>query len=361
MLYREAGQFKTSYSADQQIFPIAQDRWVFWSFMAFMFLVVPFIANDYWFEVILIPVLVWSVAAIGLNILTGYCGQVSLGTGGFMALGAFMSYYLATSVPGLHFIVVFVLAGLITAAVGILFGLPSLRIKGFYLAVATLAAHFFLLWFVNGAWFVPASGTIDGVPMALLPFGLSDVLGTSTQSSLMTRYWVALALTAILALAAKNMVRGRVGRAWMAIRDMDIAAELIGIRPLHTKLLAFAISSFYIGFAGAMMLFLMTGTASTENFDILLVSFPVLSMIIDGGLGSILGPFLGAAFITVMPVVLKNGPNLIGFQISSVTAEHLQFVVYGALIMFFLIVEPLGLARLWSIAKEKLRLWPFPY
>ena len=356
MLYREAGQFKTSYAADQAIFPILQDRVGVWLAVLIAFVVIPAFASNYIFEIIMINFLFFAVAAIGLNILTGYCGQISLGTGGFMAVGAVASYKMAVLMPGLNIIVIFVLAGFVAAGVGVLFGLPSLRIKGFYLAVATLAAQFFLDWlFLRVDWFTNSNTAVEGLPRHL--FGLQI---TGPGASPMVKYYVALVICLVLALIAKNLVRSRSGRAWMAIRDMDIAAEIIGIRPLRTKLLAFAISSFYAGIAGAMMLFLFYDSAEPDLFDINL-SFRVMFMIIIGGLGSILGSFLGAAFVIMVPIALINMPELLGLPISSEFAKHLEFMIFGVLIIFFLIVEPNGLARLWQIAKEKLRLWPFPY
>jgi len=358
MIYREAGQFKTSYAADQGIFPILQDRWCVGVAIVAAFVVVPLVANEYWLQAVLIPFLVFALAAIGLNLLTGYCGQLSLGTGGFMAVGGFMAYKITTAFPDLNILVVFFLSGLIAAAVGLVFGMPSMRIKGFYLAVATLAAQFFLGWLFNKVgWFVNynSSGSITAPPRQM--FG---VMLTGPQATAEVRYLIALSIVVVFALVAKNLVRGRIGRSWMAIRDMDIAAEIIGIRPYHAKLSAFAVSSFYCGVAGAMMLFLWLGSAETEAYDIF-VSFNVLFMIIIGGLGSILGSILGAAFITLVPVFLTNAPPLIGLVMPIDLQKQIEVMLFGSLIIFFLIVEPNGLARLWQITKEKLRLWPFPY
>jgi branched-chain amino acid transport system permease protein len=354
VLYREAGQFKTSYEADQAIFPIAQDRWFVIGLVLFAFLGVPLFAGQYLYTEVLIPVLILSLAAIGLNILTGYCGQVSLGTGGFMAVGAYAAYNLALRVPETNIILVFLFAGVMAMLVGILFGLPSLRIKGFYLAVATLASQFFLEWaFARVKWFTnyAHSGSVAVGNIEL--FGIPvDTPGR--------KYIFVLAIVVVLTLAAKNLVRGRLGRMWMAMRDMDIAAEIIGIRPLYAKLSAFAVSSFYIGIAGALWGFLRLGSWEPLAFDVNR-SFQVLFMVIIGGLGSILGSFLGAAFIVLVPIFLNQLPGLLGIPISTATISHIEFMVFGAMIVFFLIVEPHGLARLWAIAKEKLRLWPFPY
>ena len=358
MIYREAGQFKTSYVADQAIFPIVQDRVVVALAVLAVFVVPPVFAGEYWLQAVLIPFLIYALAALGLNLLTGYAGQLSLGTGGFMAVGAYSAFKLTTSLPQLNIVLVFVLAGLVAAGVGVLFGIPSLRIKGFYLAVATLASQFFLIWLFNKvAWFVnyAPSGTITAPPRTVL-----GIMVTGPQSTAGARYVVALAFVAVFALVAKNLVRGRVGRSWMAIRDRDIAAEIIGVRPLRTKLLAFAISSFYCGVAGAELVFLFLGSAETLAFDINL-SFLVLFMVIIGGLGSILGSFLGAAFIILLPIFLTNAPHWLGLGMGVALQKQIELMAFGGLIIFFLIVEPHGLARLWQLTKEKLRLWPFPH
>jgi branched-chain amino acid transport system permease protein len=358
MIYREAGQFKTSYASDQAIFPILQDRIFVGLVVLAAFVAVPLVANEYWLQAILIPVLIYALAALGLNLLTGYAGQLSLGTGGFMAVGAYAAFKLTTAFPGLNILVVFLLAGLVAAGVGLVFGIPSLRIKGFYLAVATLAAQFFLIWLFNKVpWFVnyASSGTITAPPRTVL-----GVMVTGPQATAEVRYLVALGIVAVFGLVAKNLVRGRVGRSWMAIRDRDIAAEIIGVRPLRTKLLAFGISSFYCGVAGAEFVFLYLGSAETLAFDINL-SFLVLFMVIIGGLGSILGAYLGAAFIVLVPIFLTNAPHAIGITLPVALQKQIELMVFGGLIIFFLIVEPRGLARLWQITKEKLRLWPFPH
>jgi len=358
VIYREAGQFKTTYASDQAVFPVLQDRVVVGVAVAAAFVVPPLVASEYWLQAVLIPFLVYALAAIGLNLLTGYAGQLSLGTGGFMAVGAYSAFKLAAAFPQLNILIVFVLSGLVAAGVGLFFGLPSLRIKGFYLAVATLASQFFLIWLFNKVgWFTnyASSGTITAPDRTVL-----GVIVTGPNSSSSARYLMALGLVVVFAVVAKNLVRGRVGRSWMAIRDRDIAAEIIGVRPLPTKLLAFGISSFYCGVAGAGLVFLYLGSAETLAFDIG-ISFLVLFMVIIGGLGSILGSFLGAAFIVLVPIVLSNAPEMIGLRMPVALQKQIELMVFGGLIILFLIVEPRGLARLWQISKEKLRLWPFPH
>lgn len=358
MFYRESGQFNTSYRRDQAIFAIKQDRWAIALMLIVAFIVVPLVANEYWLQAVLIPFLIFALAAIGLNLLTGYAGQLSLGTGGFMAVGAYASYKLTTAFPELNILLIFVLSGFIAAAVGIIFGIPSLRIKGLYLAVTTLAAQFFLTWLFNRVdWFYnySPSGTITAPPRTFF-----NMMITGPEATAEARYLVSLSYLVIFALVAKNLVRSKHGRTWMAIRDMDVAAEVIGIRPLAAKLSAFAISSFYCGVAGALLLFLYLGSVETLAFDIT-VSFEVLFMIIIGGMGSIMGAIIGAAFITIVPIFLTNAPHLVGVEMPVDLAKEIESILFGGLIIAFLILEPHGLARLWQIVKEKLRRWPFPY
>lgn len=358
MFYREAGQYKTSYRADQALFPILQDKIGIVLILAVAFFVVPLTASDFVIDSILTPVLIFSLAAIGLNLLTGYTGLLSLGTGAFMGVGAFGCYKLATFFPGINIVVLIVCSGFIAAAAGLVFGLPSLRIKGFYLAVATLAAQFFLSWcFIRIPWLYNynISASIE-VPTRTL-FGIAITGPTATP---ITRYLVVLAIVAVMTWLASNLIRGRIGRTWMAVRDMDIAAELIGIKLYPTKLLAFAVSSFYCGVAGAMLVFLWLGNAESESFNIN-QSFLVLFMVIIGGLGSLLGSFFGAALIYGLPIVLRMIKDAFGLPITSANVEHITFITLGVLIIFFLIAEPNGLARLWQIGKQKLRVWPFPY
>ena len=354
MFYRENGQFKTTYRADQQIFPISQDRIAIGLILALAFIAVPMLASDYLFRAILIPFLIFSLAAIGVNILVGYCGQISLGSGAFMAVGAYGAYNFFVRVPGMPLIPALILGGLCATVFGILFGLPSLRVKGLYLAVATLAAQFFADWmFLRVKWFTNDS------PSGSVSVSNLQVFGLEIETPV-SKYLLCLAILVVVALLAKNLVRSAIGREWMAIRDMDVAAAVIGIRPVYAKLTAFAVSSFFVGVAGALWAFVYLGSWEPAAFNIDR-SFQLLFMIIIGGLGSILGSFLGAAFIVVLPILLNQIPAWLGIPISTAFTSHLEFMIFGALIVFFLIVEPHGLARLWSIGKEKLRLWPFPH
>ena len=358
MLYREAGQFKSTYASDQQVFPIRQDRIGIAALLVVAFVVVPLVGNQYWLSAILTPFLIFALATLGLNILTGYAGQLSLGTAAFMAVGAFMAFNFELRAPWMPTLLSFALAGLCAAAVGVAFGLPSLRIKGFYLAVATLACQFFVLWALQRiGWFTnySSSGVINAQKIEILGFAFDTPV---------RKYLLTLGIVTVLAVLAKNMLRSETGRKFMAVRDMDLAAEVIGIRMMQTKLLAFAISSFYCGVAGALYAFTYLGTVEPEAFTLDL-SFRILFMVIVGGVGSILGSFLGAAFITLLPIFLNTLAHpieeLIGVKLPAGLMSNLELIVFGGLIIFFLIVEPHGLARLWQIGKEKLRLWPFPH
>jgi branched-chain amino acid transport system permease protein len=358
MFYREAGDFSKTYREDSQTFPIRFDRYRYYAVLLIAFAIIPFLLNDYWINAIFLPFLIYSIAAIGLNILVGYCGQVSLGTGGFMAVGAYATYKLMTSFPEVSMVVHILLAGGITAFVGVLFGLPSLRIKGFYLAVATLAAQFFLVWLFNRVpWFYnnSASGQINSPERTF--FGI-PITGANTEPWAV--YLFCLVFVALSAVVARNLTRGAMGRKWMAIRDMDIAAEIIGVNPLTAKLSAFAISSFFVGVSGALFFSVYLGAVEVGEVFGINKSFLVLFMIIIGGLGSIFGSFAGAAFLVLLPVLLKN-VLVTGLGWPTDIAAHLEFMIVGALIIVFLIMEPHGIAQLWRIAKEKLRLWPFPH
>ena len=358
MLYRETGDFSSTYEQDSQTFPIKFDRYRYYLVLAVAFLVIPFFVNDYWANAVLLPFLIYSIAAIGLNILTGYCGQVSLGTGGFMAVGAYAVYKLMTAFPDLNVLIHIILAGGVTAAVGILFGLPSLRIKGFYLAVATLAAQFFLVWLFNRIpWFYnySASGQINAPERTFM-----GVAVTGPNTDAWSTYLVCLVFVFVSAILARNLTRGSLGRSWMAIRDMDIAAEIIGVNPLKAKLTAFAVSSFFVGISGALYFAVYLGAIEVGEVFGINKSFLVLFMIIIGGLGSIFGSFAGAAFLVLLPVFLKN-VLVGGLGWPTDVAAHIEFMIIGGLIVAFLIAEPHGLAQLWRLAKEKLRTWPFPY
>jgi len=355
MIYREAGQFRTTYAQDSQIFPLRQDRYALFALLAVAFLAVPWLASEYWLRALLIPWLIFSLVAMGQNILTGYAGQLSLGSAGFMAVGAFACYNFMLRVDGIPFPIALILSGLCAAGVGVAFGLPSLRIRGLYLAVSTLAAQFFIVWTLDKfGWFknYDPSGVITAQPISILGYAFNSPA---------EKYLLVLTIVTLLALAAKNMARGSTGRGWMAVRDMDVAAEVMGLPLMRTKLMAFAISSFYCGVGGALFAFAYLGTVEPSAFTIDL-SFRILFMIIIGGVGTILGSFLGAAFILLLPIFLSTLFHVfVGKAVDASITSAVEILVFGVLIIVFLIVEPHGLARMWQLIKEKLRLWPFPH
>ena len=358
MFYREAGQFKTSYVADQAAFPVREDRIGIILIALVAAIAVPLLGGEFFLNTVMIPFLVFALATVGLNVLTGYCGQLSLGTGAFMGVGAYACYKLSTLFPEVNIIVWVLASGFVSAAVGVLFGLPSLRIKGFYLAVATLAAQFFLEWcFIRVPWLYNfnQSGAIEVPTHTLLGIAI-----TGPTAAPVTRYLVVLAILALLTWLTGNLLRGRIGRTWMMIRDMDIAAELMGVRPLVAKLSAFAVSSYLCGVAGALYVFLWLGAAEPSSFSIRL-SFEILFMVILGGLGSVAGSYMGAAFIFILPIGLRMIPDAFGLDVQVATLQHINSVLLGVLIIGVLIIEPHGLARLWSLLRQKLRVWPFPY
>ena len=353
MFYRQAGQFRTSYASDARLIPFREDRFVLIAILIFAFAAVPTFASDYWLSAILIPWLCMSLVALGQNILMGYAGQLSLGSAGFMAAGAFACYNLILRVDGIPFVVAVMLSGVIAALVGIVFGLPSLRIRGLYLAVATLASQFFIVWVIDKfGWFknYDSSGIITAQDIVI--FGKSF-------TSPAEMYLVVLVIVAVLTLLAMNMAKGSIGRNWMAVRDMDVAAEVMGLSLLRTKLQAFAISSFYCGVGGALFAYAYLQSVEPAAFDINL-SFRILFMAIIGGLGTIIGAYLGAAFILLLPVFLNiTFHAVLGDSVDATLISAFEQVIFGVMMIVFMIYEPLGLARLLELVQERLRLWPF--
>ena len=352
MFYRECGNFKDSYASDMAIFPIPMDKWGFGVMVVLASLVIPMWTSDYWITNIMIPFYCFSLSAVGLNILAGYAGQISIGHAAFMAVGAYASLILygRYGVPLLPSILG---GGIVSSAVGTLFGLPSLKIKGFYLAIATLASQFIIQWiivhwkWVSGGVF----GTIDVPEMQIFGWEIDTPV---------KKYYLTLCIMLLLVTFAKNLLRGQLGRNWMAIRDVDYAAEIIGVNLYRNKLLAFAVSTFYAGIAGSLITFMYYGAANIEEFHVM-VSFALMGMIIIGGLGTILGSFLGAGFFVMLPIGINQG---LGFFMEVVPVDilsNIEAIIFGGLIVFFLIVEPYGMARLWHTIKDKMRLWPFPY
>jgi branched-chain amino acid transport system permease protein len=352
MLYRECGNYKDNYASDMAIFPISLDRNGFIVMLTLAFIVIPLIGSDYWLSDIMIPFYCFGLSAIGLNILAGYAGQISIGHAAFMAVGAYgaLILYGRYGVPLLPSILG---GGIVASAIGTFFGLPSLKIKGFYLAIATLASQFIIQWvivhwkWVSGGVF----GTVETPPMQVFGWAIDTPV---------KKYYLALCCLLVLTFIAKNLVRGQLGRNWQAIRDVDYAAEIIGVNLYRDKLIAFAVSTFYAGIAGALITFCYYGAANIEEFHVM-VSFALLGMIIIGGLGTILGSFLGAGFFVLLPIGINQSLASFMEVVPSEILSNLESIIFGGLIVLFLIVEPYGMARLWHTIKEKMRLWPFPY
>lgn len=359
MFYRETGQFKTSYQADSEIFPILQDKIGVGIILLIALVGIPLFASEFFISGVMIPFLILALATLGLNLLLGYAGQLSLGSAAFMGVGAYTVNKLTTFFPEANILVLILASGFVAAAVGMLFGLPSLRIKGLYLAVATLAAQFFLEWcFIRIGWLYNynASGAIE-MP-ARQAFGITL---TGPAADPWMRYYAVMAIVIFLTWIASNLVHGRIGRTWMMVRDMDIAAQLMGVKLYNAKLMAFGVSSYYCGVAGAMLVTLYLNAAEPSAVFSINQSFLILFMCILGGLGSLIGSFMGAAFIFILPILLRTLSHELGLPLAAKNVEDLTFMIIGGLIIFFLIVEPHGLARLWQIFKQKLRVWPFPY
>ena len=355
MIQRECGVFKTSYEADMALYPLPIARWTVGIIGVLFFLVIPRGLHDYYLS---ICNLVWIsvIGALGLNILVGYTGQVSIGHGAFMSVGAYTAANLATRLDS-PWPVNLLAGGLMAAAVGAVVGIPSLRIKGLYLAIATLAGQLIIEWTINHVTFI--SGGVQASIEVPRPRLGSMVLNTQRDM-----YYFLLVFVVIAIVGTMNLVRSRVGRAFIAIRDQDIAAEIIGIDIFRYKLLAFAISSFYAGVTGVLYTYFL-GIANYEQFQIG-VSIDYLAMIIIGGLGSVLGSIFGAIFVTLLPIVIRIsmenfGDLIFSRQIVLNLIPNLRLMLFGVLIIVFLIVEPDGLNRLWRNIRSYFRIWPFAY
>src|SRR6202795_398879 len=355
MIHRECGVFKTSYEADMALYPLPIARWTVGIIGVLFFLVIPLGLHEYYLS---ICNLVWIavIGALGLNILVGYTGQVSIGHGAFMSVGAYTAANLATRLDS-PWPVNLLAGGLMAAAVGAVVGIPSLRIKGLYLAIATLAGQLIIEWTINHVTFI--SGGVQASIEVPRPRLGSMVLNTQRDM-----YYFLLVFVVIAIVGSMNLIRSRVGRAFIAIRDQDIAAEIIGIDIFRYKLLAFAISSFYAGVTGVLSTYFL-GIANYEQFQIG-VSIDYLAMIIIGGLGSVLGSIFGAIFVTLLPIVIRIsmenfGDLLFSRQTVLNLIPNLRLMMFGALIVFFLIVEPDGLNRLWRNIRSYFRIWPFAY
>jgi len=355
MFHREAGVFKTSYAADMALYPLPIARWALAAFAGLFIVIVPLTFSEYYVSILNLT-LIAVVGALGLNILVGYTGQISIGHGAFMSVGAYTAANLVTQL-GAPFWITIPAGGVMAALIGALVGIPSLRIKGIYLAIATLAAQLIIEWTINH---VPAiSGGVQASIQVPRPTLFGKPLASQTQLYLFLMFFVVVAIA-----GTSNLMRSRVGRAFIAIRDQDIAAEIIGINIFRYKLWAFAISSFYAGVTGVLYTYYL-GIANYEQFQ-LNVSIDYLAMIIIGGLGSILGSIFGAVFVTLLPILtrwtLEAFGGLLFSQADLVNViSNLRLILFGVLIIFFLVVEPEGLNRLWRNIRNYFRVWPFSY
>lgn len=362
MIYREVGDFHSTYAVDIFGFRLRQERFAFYMLVIFGVLCVPLLAaggiglfaDDYILKAFITPWMIMSLAAMGLNILMGYCGQISLGAGAFMGIGAYAAYNIVLRLPGTPLPVAILLGGGTAAVIGVMFGLPSLRIKGLYLAVSTLAAQFFFDWF-----FLRVPWVTNNDPSGVVVAPAITVFGHPVQTAYGT-YLFVLAFLLILATVVTTVVRGPLGRQWMAVRDMDMAAEMLGISPLYAKLTAFAFSSFLIGVAGALWAFVQLGSWDPLAFSIDR-SFAVLFMIMVGGMGSLAGSFLGAGFMLILPALIEQLPHLFGIHLRPETVTNLTTLFIGVLIVVLLIREPHGFAKLLANLRERARLWPLRY
>lgn len=355
MLNRETATYKRTYKEDMALFPLPLPRYSMWAVGAVFAVLIPLTATEYTLGLFNLLGIA-SLGAIGLNILVGYTGQISIGHAAFMSVGAYTSAMLV-AIGGFHWTIGMVAGGSMAAVVGMLFGVPSLRIKGLYLAISTLAAQLIIEWSINHMPFIPggAGGSIY--------MDKPTIFGHPLKTNLEFYFFIYVVL-ALGILFALNIFRSHIGRAFIAVRERDVAAEIIGINIFKTKLTAFGIASFYAGITGVLYTYYF-GVANYEAFT-LVISIQFLAMIIIGGLGSILGAIFGAVFITMLPIVLDIslraglGPFM-EEQVIATFATQIQLMMYGGLIMFFLVVEPEGLRKLWRTITDYFKVWPFPY
>lgn len=350
LVVRQSGNYKTSYKDDMKMFGTTGDK-VKWTLIILLLLALPLFVSNYWIGLITLCA-ISAIGAIGLNILTGFTGQISIGVGAFLGVGGYTTAILTTTY-GLSFWISLPIAGVVTAIIGGIFGIPALRLKGLYLAIATLAAQVIIL-FVISRWDSLTGGT-SGMVLN------RPTIGEYSLSTNTSYYYLSIGIMLVTILYAVNLLRTRVGRAFLAVRDRDIAAQIMGINLFYYKVLAFIVSSFFVGIAGALLAH-YTMIVSPELYNTT-VSIQYLAMILIGGLGSVLGSILGATFITLLPVGLSGIVDYITlfmpemYQLLSAFKEF----VFGFVIILFLIFEPGGLAHIWFNMKKQLKLWPFSY
>ncbi|MBA1146453.1 branched-chain amino acid ABC transporter permease [Ectothiorhodospiraceae bacterium WFHF3C12] len=342
------GSPKETYAADEALFR-TRTQWAWFGVLLAALAGFPFVANLYWLYLVCL-VSINVIAVTGLNVLTGYTGQVSLGQAAFMGVGAYTVAWLENH-TGSPFPVNLLAGSVVATGVGLIAGLPSLRVKGLYLAIATIAASFILL-FIFKNWESVTNGTRG---IGIEP---PSAFGVALENP-DTFYWLVVPVTVVMLLLASNLFRTRIGRAFIAIRDRDISASVLGIDLPRYKLMSFGISAFYAGMAGGLYAYFF-GSINPESFPLLMSIF-LLAAVIVGGMGSMLGSILGGIFMTLVPELLRYGIDFLGLFMENASAvlSPVRTVVFGLLIVGFLLFEPLGLAEIWRRIRRFFHLWPF--
>ena len=354
MFFRLAGIRHTSYREDRRMWPVPLDRRLALIVMAIA-VVAPFLLSTLYLNSYLLPWVIWATAALALNLLMGWAGQIHLGFAAVMAIGAYAAIHSVRA--GVPFEIALLLAGLLSALSGLVFGAAALRVKGLYLAVSTLAMQYLVDWIITH---VPA---ISGGSQATLQVPTFRALGIPIQTDT-ARYWVALGVCVLVTLFMLNVKRTSFGRALAAVREKDFAAAIIGVNSFYVKLVAFWTASFIGGVAGAVLAFCYYGAVTPEQFQ-LDVSIQAVAMVIVGGMGSVIGSFFGAGLVLLAPIVLNNGANWIatavGLKVSTELLAHVPMIPYGGMIVGFLLFEPLGLAKIYDNVRTYFLVWPFKH
>jgi len=354
MLFRQSGISHTSYAEAKSLFPLPADRWMIGLLLAFA-ITAPFTMSSLALSTQLLPWLVWTAAVLGLNLILGWAGQFHFGYAAIMGIGAYTAVHGARN--GIPWEIAVVLGGVMAAVIGIGFAFAALRVKGLYLALSTLALQFVMDWVLNNVQ------AISGGVQATLQAPALRLLGQAVTSET-GLYYVALGWCLLVTVFMLNLRRTGLGRALVAVREKDFAAAVIGVHSFRYKLVAFATSSFIGGVSGAILIFTFYRAVTPEQFAVN-VSIELLAMVIIGGLGSIIGSYLGAAFILLLPGLMKSLiawlAQLMGVSLGLETMSHIPYAIYGALIIVFLLVEPMGLGKLYNNLRNYLLVWPFGY
>ncbi|MBK7657506.1 MAG: branched-chain amino acid ABC transporter permease [Betaproteobacteria bacterium] len=354
MFFRQAGVYHTSYAADRKLFAVPADRFMVMALLAFA-VVAPFMVSSLALSSYLSPWLVWTAATLGLNLILGWAGQFHFGYAAVMGIGAYTAVHGVRA--GIPWEISVVLGGVVAMVIGMVFAFAALRVKGLYLALSTLAMQFMMDWVISH---VPA---VSGGVSATLQAPRMKLLGQEITSEV-GLYYVALAWCLIVTLFMLNLRRTALGRALVAVREKDFAAAVIGVQSFYYKLVAFATSAFIGGVSGAMLIFTFYHAVTAEQFAVN-VSIQLLAMVIVGGLGSIIGSWFGAGFILLMPGQINSfiawAAGVAGVQVGAETLAHIPHAVYGAMIILFLLIEPMGMGKLYANVRNYLMLWPFGY